>query len=284
MPRAPRLDPLDGIHHVVNRGIDHGDVFVDESARLDFGRCIGVIADRFGVRILAYCLMTNHFHLVIRCPVAQLPDAMKYLSGVFTRHLNDRLGRDGPIFRGRYTSRLITTSRYVLNAVGYTLRNVLDLPGVRSVEQYRWSSHRAYLGLRPTPPWLDTDHVLQWFRDATAFHRHVSRPSGTATVGDVDAPTLLDAIGFLLAARNDDDGRVRPGDVRVVALHIADLVDSHSAGEIVRALGFPNDTARRNAESRARRRLDADPTLRALGADAIGLSSLGGLDDLGEAA
>ncbi len=270
MARAHRLDPVDGIHHVVNRGIDHGDVFIDDDSRLEFGRCLAVIAERYGVRVLAYCLMTNHFHLVVRCPSGGLPDAMQYLAGVFTRRTNDRLGRDGPIFRGRYTSRLITTSRYVLNAISYTHRNALDLPGVTSVEAYRWSSHRAYLGLRPTPEWLDTGHVLQWFDDEPSFHRFVLAQA--AAQDSIEPQPLLDAIAFVLASTTDG-GRVRPGDVRAVALHIAERLGGAAEAAIVETLAFTSDGARRHAVTRARRRLCDEPELASLASAALDLTA-----------
>ena len=75
--------------------------FADED-RIEFGRVLGEIHERFGVETLAYCLVPNHYHLLLRCPDGGLSAAMQHLGSTFTRRMNDRAGRDGPLFRGRF--------------------------------------------------------------------------------------------------------------------------------------------------------------------------------------
>lgn len=98
MPRPLRIDVEDGWNHVMNRGIDHGDVFFADTDRIEFGQRLGDVFDRFGIRTHAYCLMDNHFHLLLHCPEGRLSDAMQRLGSLYTRHVNDRLGRDGALF------------------------------------------------------------------------------------------------------------------------------------------------------------------------------------------
>jgi putative transposase len=75
-------------------------------------------------------------------------DAMQLLGAVCTRHANDRIGRDGPLFRGRFHSILIVSDAQLVASVRSVHRNALDLDGVADVLLYRWSSHRSYLGHR----------------------------------------------------------------------------------------------------------------------------------------
>lgn len=160
MGRPHRRDSETGIHHVMNRGVDRQPIFFTDADRLEFGRRLAEIHERFGVVTIAYCLMGNHFHLVLRAPAGVLPEAMHHLTSVYSRHVNDHRGRDGPLVRGRYLSIPVETDSYLLWVVRYVHRNALDIAGVRSPRHYRWSSYRAYLGLRPCPPFLDLQLVL----------------------------------------------------------------------------------------------------------------------------
>jgi REP element-mobilizing transposase RayT len=183
MARPLRPDVDDGWHHVMNRGIDHADVFFHDSDRIEMGQRLADVFERFGIRTHAYCLMDNHFHFLWHCPTAGLSAAMQRLGSMYTRHVNDRLGRDGPLFRGRFHSRVITDDRQLLATVRYIHRNPLALPGVTRARDYRWSSHRAYLGLRRRPEWLGTSVLEGW--DLDDFDRFVD--------DDLDGPRRADA-------------------------------------------------------------------------------------------
>jgi len=276
MPRPLRHDPIGGIHHVMNRGVDRGDVFLDDESRIDFGRRLAEIHRSFAVEVIAYCLMDNHYHLVLRCPSGGLSDAMQQLSAVFTRHVNDRFDRDGPLFRGRFTSRPITTSDYLVNSVRYVHRNALDLPGVRSVEQYRWSSHRAYLGHRRPAEWLRPGSVLDWFDDVDHFHRFVSDDRRLAPTETTvfDPAVVLSSIEFLLRSTSVDGARVRSGDVRATVFAVTDRLPGPSADALIDHLAVPSGAARRQARTRAAQRLESSPRLWNVARDAVELAAL----------
>ena len=135
----------------MNRGAARQATFFGDEDRVEFGRLLGVGHERFDVSVHAYCLLDNHYHLVVNCPSGRLSEFMQYLGSVLTRHVNDRVDRDGPLYRGRFRSIPVTTDRQLLASVRYVHRNAVDVHGVDRVDAYRWSSHRTYLGCRPTP-------------------------------------------------------------------------------------------------------------------------------------
>ena len=158
----------------MNRGANRSSIFFDDNDRIEVGQRLAEIHELFEIEVHAYCLMANHFHWLLHCPNGGLSPAMQRFSSLFTRHVNDRHGRDGPIFRGRFHSRLITDEAYLLNACRYIHRNALDIDGVNDLAAYRWSSHRTYLGLRQRPAWLSTSVILDRFGgDRSDFDRFV---------------------------------------------------------------------------------------------------------------
>lgn len=199
----------------MNRGADRRNVFFDDSDRIEFGARLADIYERFGVETHAYCLMDNHYHTLFHCPDGGLSLAMQRLGSLYTRHVNDRLGRDGALFRGRFHSRVITSEAHLVAAARYIHRNPLDLPGIDQPDGYRWSSHRTYLGFREPPPWMVTSTVLGAFDgDAVAFDRFVADQSHAA---ELATPTIamiravVETAELVLAEKGlDDRGRIGP--------------------------------------------------------------------------
>lgn len=265
MARRRRIDCEGGIHHVMNRGVDRQPVFFTDDDRLEFGRRLRHVHDQFGVETLAYCLMGNHYHLILRTPGGGLSVAMQHVSSVYTRHVNDRIGRDGPLFRGRFHSIMVTTDAYLQCAARYIHRNPLDLPGVASAHGYRWSSYRNYLGLRPNPPFVSTDLVLGLHGDdrtALAAFTENDEPSFA-----FDAPTEADiaqlvdvSIALDDLAHGSDDAN-RPWRSRTVLSLLLEAIGDDRRPAVSGLLGFPSENARRMALSRARRRARTDPSV-----------------------
>jgi len=268
MARRRRIDVEGGVHHVMNRGVNHQATFFGDADRIEFGRRLADIHQQFGVETLAYCLMTNHYHLLLRTPHGGLSQAMQRLASVYTRHTNDRVGRDGPLFRSRFHSIHVTTDAYLLTAVRYIHGNSLDIPGVRSIADYRWSSYQAYVGRRPIPSFVRTDIIGDVFggdRAAfAAFHISDDMPYGLRA-GPSEPAEFEQLIEFVLA--NDDlqygDDLPQPPwrDRTLLVLLFEHFADAAWIDELERVLAFPSPVARRMALSRARRRRDTDPAI-----------------------
>lgn len=259
----------DGWHHVMNRGVDRTEIFLGDADRVEFGRLLGEASLRTGVEIHGYCLMPNHFHLIVCCPDGGLSDFVRHATAVYTRHLNDRVGRDGPLFRGRFHSLAIDTDDYLLAAIRYVHRNPLALLGVGRVDRYRWSSHRTYLGVRPRPSWMRTDFVLDMFDgDPARFHAFVS---------DVPTTTLPPAVQALASAvelvvdEMIDLARPRQGLARTLMLLAIDACDA-TGSSTWQSMGY--SSARRFGQAlwRARGVAASDPELLAAARAALELA------------
>ena len=162
MARKPRLHVPGGLYHVILRGNAGQDVFFSPGDRHYFHALLAEGVSRFGYRVHAFCLMTNHLHLALQAGDSGLSAGMQNLSFRYTRYLNTRLGRVGHVFQGRFKAFLVDQDRYGLALVRYIHLNPVRAKMVREPGAYRWSSHLAYLG-EEALPWLTTDWVLGQF-------------------------------------------------------------------------------------------------------------------------
>jgi putative transposase len=160
MGRAVRRDVEGGWHHVMNRGADRDRIFFTKGDGLAFERFLAEGTERFGVEVHAYCLMPNHFHLLLHCPNGGLSSFMQRLGSNDSRRINARSGDDGPLFRSRFRSLLIDSPQYLAQAGRYIHRNPLELSPPIDIVSYRWSSLRFHAGLEPPPSWLYTSTLL----------------------------------------------------------------------------------------------------------------------------
>jgi putative transposase len=162
MGRPPRIQVPDGFYHVHTRGNDQQAIFFGNWSGRLLVREIKRAARRHGWRILAYCLMTNHYHVVFQID-ERLSAGMCELNGRFATISNWVNKRRDHLFGRRFTSHLIEDDAYLLESVRYVLLNPVRSAGVTRPEHWRWSSTRAMLGLEPAPAWLDVDFVLGYF-------------------------------------------------------------------------------------------------------------------------
>jgi putative transposase len=144
----------------MNRGRRGESVF---SGKQDFETFITLLqeaAELWNVRVSAYCLMSNHYHLLLQTPNGNLTRFMRHLNGVYTQRYNRLHGYDGQLFRGRYKAILVEEDSYLLELVRYIHRNPLRAGIVATLDKYPWSSHQGYLSAAKTWDWLHKDFVL----------------------------------------------------------------------------------------------------------------------------
>lgn len=162
MARKPRLHIPGASYHVILCGNARDDIFFADEDYYRFYQLLQEGVERFGHRIHAFCLMTNHVHLAVQVGAVPLSKIMQNVSFRYTRWVNWRRKRSGHLFQGRHKAFLIDTEGYLLQLVRYIHLNPVRSGLAKLPADYRWSSHRAYLGKNDLP-WLTTDWALNHF-------------------------------------------------------------------------------------------------------------------------
>jgi len=169
MPRPQRIEYENAFYHVMNRGRGRQFIFHDNRYNQAFLTTLGEAKKRFDCIIHAYCLMSNHYHLLIETPKANLGRIMRHINGVYTQRYNKLKCTDGPLFRGRYKAILVEKDEYLLQLSRYIHRNPIDMktPLVNDLADYIWSSYPAFTNKTKAPDWLETNHTYDMLS-----HRH----------------------------------------------------------------------------------------------------------------
>jgi len=163
MPRPARIEYECAVHHVMNRGRARHKIFHGEAYFEIFLQTLQEASEQFDAVIHAYCLMGNHYHLIVETPNANLSRIMRYVNGVYTQRYNRLRKTDGSLFRGRYKSILIDEDAYLLQLSRYIHRNPIETqkPMVNNLEDYRWSSYPAYVNKVAAVDWLHREKTYQ---------------------------------------------------------------------------------------------------------------------------
>jgi REP element-mobilizing transposase RayT len=166
MPRQLRIQYEGAIYHLMSRGDRREEIFRDDLDRKSFLRALGAACEKTGWQVHAYCLMDNHFHLVVETPRANLVEGMKWLLGTYTMRFNRRHKLSGHLFAGRYKSLLVdgATPGYLRTVCDYVHLNPARATLLRKrerLQKYRWSSYPSYLrGRQKREAWLRCDRLV----------------------------------------------------------------------------------------------------------------------------
>lgn len=184
MSRPVRIEFPGAHYHVTSRGTNEQAVFLDDEDRAVFLNVLEGVVTRFEWRVHSYVLMTNHYHLVVEVPDANLSKGMRQLNGVYTQHFNRRHGRDGSLFQGRFRSIVFESDNYLLPLCRHVVLNPVRAGETRSANSYRWSSHRAMAGVVNAPELLCTESVLGAFGKRRADSQKKYRDFVKAGIGE----------------------------------------------------------------------------------------------------
>jgi len=154
MPRPLRIEYENAYYHVMNRGAGRRRIFHDTQYFEAFITTLAEAHARFRIEILCYCLMGNHYHLLVKTPQANLGRAMRHINGVYTQRHNRLRKTDGSLFRGRYKAICVEENSYQLQLSRYIHRNPLEAKFVDRLENYPWSSYRYFTSSEKSPEWL----------------------------------------------------------------------------------------------------------------------------------
>jgi REP element-mobilizing transposase RayT len=161
MPRPLRIEYENAYYHVMNRGRGRQDIFHNEQYFEMFLQTLGEAHQRFGVEVLSYCLMSNHYHLLLKTPEANLGRVMRHVNGLYTQRYNRLRKTDGSLFRGRYKAICVEEDSYQLQLSRYIHRNPIEAGLVASLEDYPWSSYPNYISKIASPKWLYRKEIYE---------------------------------------------------------------------------------------------------------------------------
>lgn len=176
MARPLRLELPGGVYHLTSRGDGREDVYLSDADRESWLDVFGQVCERFNWICHAWCQMTNHYHLLIETPQANLAQGMRQLNGVYTQRFNRAHARVGHVFQGRYKAILVERDSYLLELARYVVLNPLRTDMVDRLEDWPWSSYLATCGQAPSPEWLQTEWILAQFgrRRSRAIAKYVT--------------------------------------------------------------------------------------------------------------
>jgi putative transposase len=160
MSRPLRIEIKNAWYHVMNRGRRHEEVFTGKEDYLRFMQLLQETIEMWNLRVSAFCLMPNHYHLLIQTPDGNVSRCMRHIDGVYAQRFNRSHGHDGSLFRGRFKSILVDERSYLLEVLRYIHRNPLKAGLSKTLEQYPWTSHKGYISKAKNWNWLHKKHVL----------------------------------------------------------------------------------------------------------------------------
>jgi REP element-mobilizing transposase RayT len=166
MSRPLRIEFAGALYHVTSRGDGREAIFLGDEDRHRFLDVLSDLVHDFNWAVHAYCLMDNHYHLLIETPEGNLSKGMRHLNGVYTQRFNRGHGRVGHVFQGRYKAIIVQKESYLLELARYVVLNPVRAHMVHTPDQWSWSSYRATARLCEPPLWLTVDWLL------TAFSEH----------------------------------------------------------------------------------------------------------------
>ena len=206
MARPLRIEYEGAVYHVTTRGNSGSDIFLRDADRERFLEILASTVERFGWICHAYCLMSNHYHLLVETPQPNLSRGMKHLNGVYTQWFNRKYSRFGHLVQGRFKSIIVEKESYLLELARYIVLNPVRAKMVRSARDWRWSSYRATAGQVDPPEFLTTNWLLAQFdrNPAKAVHAYrvfVKQGVDVAVWEDVKAGMLLGCDSFIQSLR-----------------------------------------------------------------------------------
>ena len=165
MARPLRIEFPGAVYHITSRGDRRERIFENDKDRETFLEILGSVVKRYNFLCHAYCLMDNHYHLLIETPDGNLSGGIRQLNGVYTQKFNKIHNTVGHLFQGRFKSILVEKESYLLELCRYIVLNPVRAGIVNKPGQWNWSSYAATAGRVKRPDFLTTDWILSQFKE-----------------------------------------------------------------------------------------------------------------------
>ncbi|MEX0807051.1 MAG: transposase [Candidatus Binatia bacterium] len=196
MARPLRLEFAGAIYHLTSRGNARQRVFFTDGDRELFLSTLSGVVSRYDWICHAYCLMANHYHLLIETPKANLSIGMRQINGMYTQSFNRRPCCAGHLFQGRFKAILVERESHLLELCRYIVLNPVRVKGSGKTQTWKWSSYRATAGLVSVPPFLSTDWILEQFgKNRSQAQKHyrefVREGMGESALGGAKRANIL---------------------------------------------------------------------------------------------
>ena len=220
MARPLRIELPGALYHVTSRGDRREDIYLNDADRQRWLDLLGEVCVRYNWLCHAYCLMDNHFHIVIETVDSNLSAGMRQLNGVYTQWHNRTHGRVGHVFQGRFKAIIVQKEAYLLELARYVVLNPVRAGICQMPEQWHWSSYLAMVGQAHRPNWLHTEWLLEQFgseyaKAVAAYIDHVRAGVGLPSLwGDLQDQLYLGDEAFadksrqMLSSRQLNDSEI----------------------------------------------------------------------------
>ena len=210
MARPLRIAYPGAFYHITSRGNERKNIFRSQRDREKFVSYLESATERYGALIHVFCLMTNHYHILMETPSGNLSQIMQHINGAYTTYFNVKRQRSGHLFQGRYKAILVNIDEYAKELSRYIHLNPVRAKMVDRPEQYRWSSYQYYIGLKKSPEWLVSDFILGYFgkkisdaqREYRAFVEALIEQEYKTPLKNVVSSTILGSVDFIEAIKN----------------------------------------------------------------------------------
>ena len=163
MARPLRLEFAGALYHITSRGNRREDIYLSDDDRTAYLLTLAKVCTRFNWVVHAYCLMDNHYHLLIETPDGNLSKGMRQLNGVYTQYFNRTHRRVGHVYQGRYKAIIVQKEEYLLEVARYIVLNPVRACMVKTAYDWHWSSYHATAGFIMPPDWLNVEWIISHF-------------------------------------------------------------------------------------------------------------------------
>ncbi len=264
MPRPPRVEFPDALYHVTTRGVHKAPIIVDDHDRVRWMEYLKQAVTRFGLRLYAFVLMDNHFHLFVCTPNANLGKAMQYLNGSYAMYFNTRHEKSGHIFERRYHAVLVENEGHYTEVSRYIHLNPVRAGIVAQPKDYAWSSYPIFHWGRMALPWLDCEEVLGEFGEgkearqryrnfvADGMNKKIASPRSKAIGGWLLGSHRFAAKIYAMLASDNNNGRW-DSRAAVSQNHLDASLDEIARG-VCKSFGIPKELLKKkSADTRGAR-------------------------------